>query len=434
MSEFLSTQITDLDSPGIDAGDLYYSRESVQLTDLESQTRVGRTKISLTSALFGSTGECQIANQSFISNCYLLLESPQLPVGCSLSSNWITACIKQVRFQFGSSDVGQVTYSGMDLFHKNFLDATSKEKRDACANISGTFNMNGVRDTGPVPVAAQTRMIQLPLPWSSLKPGKKPYDSSLLSSPIIVQIVFEDSSSFISVNSGAVILPNSFLQAQLIVKTTDLSDHSKSLRSDLRRNDNLMGQYVYNHFQTGSTRYLSAVNPLTTVNVDLTNFISSDLLGISYSVHPLSQLQRTGFDFATGTGIVNKLDTISTSDISLKYNGSVLYDCPGILNFLNQLSMVDSDNTAGNYTLLQQALGVTSAVATTNEVTYLPFTKDMSVTFNGDIPNTPRLGQQTLVLSFVPALPAQTDIVLFTTYHYTGVAATTQGMNVITYG
>ncbi len=430
-SGYTTKVISDLDAEGYDKSHLYYSDADVKVSELETHCTVGRYKQSLTSLVFGSTAEITIPNQDFLSDVYLLLQTPQFPIGSSLSSQWAYSSIKSLRYQWGSSNVSQIEISGEALWMKNFIDAETKEKRDLVNDLSGVINI-GTNLTTIIP--AQTAIIQLPTPWSLLAScdEKKPYDTSLLSSNIIIQIVFEDSTSFITVGPANPVLPNSFLRGEIYLKQQTLTDKSKSLRNQLKRNESLMTSYPFVHLQNGSTRYLNGINPEQSVTVDLQSFITSDLLGIAFYVVRLADIKRTGTDLTNESGIVNRFNTLPCTDIKLEYNGITLHDMPGRMSELVGAS-INVGSVKGNYTLASYVAPNLTAVAGVQNVYYLPLTQHKSTFFKEQYENTPRFAQQTQNLTFTAALPSQQNIVLYTMYIYNGIAATHDGVNTITY-
>lgn len=430
MSQYTTNTIADLDDEGSSLSNLYYKDSDVVVSELETTVTVGRYKQSLTSLAFGSTAEISIPNQDFLSDVYLHLQTPTLPPGAALSSQWSYSAIKSLRYQWGSSNVSQVSISGESLYMRNFKQAETKEKRDLVGNLAGTLQLGNNLTS---PIAAQDGLILLPTPWSMLSTDdkKKPYDTSLLTSNILIQIVFEESTSFISVNS-AVVLPNAFLKGEILLKQETLTDKSKSLRNTLKNNANIMSQFPYVHQQDGTQRYLNNINIEQEVKVDLNSFITSDLLGLIFYVVPTRDIKRTGTSMADYTGIVNKFNMLDCTDIKLEYNGAVLMDLPARMSELMEVSMGHGSIT-GNYAGLAYTDPNTSAFAATQHMYYLPFTQNKSLHFSQKYNNTARYSQQTLSLTFTPSLPAQTDLVLYTTYLYNGIAASHDGVNTITY-
>lgn len=430
-SQYTSGVISNLDDEGYEKSHLYYNDDMVKVSELETHTTVGRYKQSLTSLVFGSTAEITIPNQDFLSDVYLILQTPVFPIGSTLSDQWAYACIKSLRYQWGSSNVSQIEISGETLFMKNFIDCETKEKRDLAGDLAGRINVGSDLTTV---IPSQLCMIQLPTPWSLIASCDKklPYDTSLLSSNIIIQIVFEDATSFISVGAANPVLPNSFLRGEIYLKQQTLTDKSKSLRNKLKGNQSLMTQYPFVHLQNGSTRYLNNINPEQSVTVDLQSFITSDLLGIAFYVVALSDIKRTGIDLNDGTGIVNRFNTKECENIKLEYNGITLHDMPGRLSELVGLSL-NEGSIKGNYSVASFSSPTLSAVAATQNIYYLPLTQHKSTYFKENYENTPRFAQQTQSLTFTPALPAQENIVLYTMYIYNGIAATHDGVNTITY-
>jgi hypothetical protein len=313
---------------------------------------------------------------------------------------------------------------------KNFIDCETKDKRDLASNLAGTLQLGNNLVS---PIGAKDAVILLPTPWSLIadEQKKRPYDTSLLTSNILIQIIFEDASSFISVN-GNVTLPNAFLLGEVLTTQETLTDKSKSLRNQLKNNENIMSQYPFHHLQEGTTRYLSNINPQQNVRIDLNSFITSDLLGIMFFVAPLRDIKRTGTSFDDYSGIVNRFNTVSCIDLKLEYNGAVLHDLPYRLSELVGLSM-NSGSIKGNYAALGWSNPNTSPIANVQDIYYMPLTQHKSTYFSEVFANTPRFAQQVLQLSFTPEIAVQTDLVLYSTYIYNGISATSSGTNTITY-
>jgi hypothetical protein len=429
MSQFVSTQIVDLDSPGSDKSNLYYSNDMIKVASIESDNKTKYNQ-SLTSLAWGSTAEVTIPNQDFLSSTFLYLETPQLPAGAALSDMWAYASIKYINYQFGGSNVSQVQISGESLLQRTLLQAETLEKRNEIRSLSGTLQLGG--DMNQI-IPSQKAVIQLIFPWSSVSSDKHklPFDTSLLDSNITIQVVFEDSSKFISV-SGVVALPNAFIRGEVITKEQVLTNKANSLKDALKRNSSLMLQYPYVHAQTGSTRYLQNINPEQVVQVDLTSFLSSDLLGISFWVVPQSQLQRTGTNPIDGSGIVNRFFTVFCEDLKLEYNGQQIHNMPWRSSNLITGCALDVGASNSAYSILSHNVTAVSLAESLNNY-YLPLTQFKSVYFDGSFNNSSRFGQQTMQLSFKADIPAQENLVLFSTYYYNAVAAAQNGSTNITY-
>ena len=288
-------------------------------------------------------------------------------------------------------------------------------------------------------------VLQIPLPWSTIRAemAKRPYDASILNSPIEVQITYNDATHFIGSHGAFTVpLPNDFLRSEVFLKQSVLSNKANSMARTLRENPNLLLSYPFTYLQDGTTRAIASHPKDTEVNHTLQSFIEADMIGISFFIVPTDNEKSAGQPALSAS---RKYDMLRCRDISLVYNGQILHAYPGYSNELYSLGLDIGDSHAGK-SLIDDA-GIAYTPEAQNQryfVYYLPFTNHKSIIFNGTFPNTSRFAQQQMSLIFTPELspdkgvgsagggmpaePATQNITIRTMYMYNAMNTTSRGV------
>jgi hypothetical protein len=420
----------DLDSLGSVKDSLYYKASDVQMVEVESQSNLGKYRKSLTSRSFSSVGEVLLPNLDFVGNTFIHLKLPQIDDEYMLCHNWGSAIISSINYQLGSSNISLVERQGHTMWHQSFIAAETKEKRDRWGNLGGEVQA-AVAKTGD-----HECILQLSLPFSTLKYAmKKSYDTSLLSSPVLIQIHFKPITAILSVSTGIdagalpQALPTQFSIADVIVRQDVLTNKAESMRNTLMSGNNLFSPYPYVHALSGTTRTLNSVEVGEEVTIDMSGFLNSDLLGILFHITP-TKYANSIIDTAdpTNNTAANPWSTLRARDIKLTFNGSILHDMPYLLHDAEGISMSKGDVDATNHLVLNDGTLASTAVSGNQYVYYLPFTPGNSSVYVSDsFPNTPRYSQQPLTISFKPILSATESFTFFSTYVYNAVVMTSKG-------
>jgi len=349
-----------------------------------------------------------------------------------LCSNWASGIISSINYQLGSSNISLVERQGTTLWHQTFIGCETKEKRDKWQSLGGSpvAKITGVR-TGD-----HDAVLQLSLPFSTIRNCmKKSYDTSLLSSPILIQIHFKPITAILSVASTLVgttlpqPLPTQFSIADVIVRQDVLTNKSESMKTTLMSGSNLFSPYPYVHALTGTNRTLNNVAAGEEVQIDMSGFLNSDLLGIVFHCVETKYLNSI-IDVATPTNnkAANPYSTLQLQNIKMVYNGSILHDLPANLYDAYALSISYGDTDASNTRIDDNGDAIAPKDAGNQYVYYLPFTAGNSSVYDEEsFCNTPRYSQQPLTISFNANNAATTNYTFFSSYLYNGVVMTSKG-------
>jgi len=433
-SKFLSDRIVNLDSVGTEKNTLYYDQSDIRVESVQYDVLGGKYNQSLSSKTFGSTSSITIANSDSVSSVWLHLKLPSLPIGVSLPEGWGYCSIRSVNYSWGASTISVVQLSNSSIMQTMLLSCETAEKQKAMLSLGG----EAVRKTAAASPEFEATCL-IPLPWSTIKAlsgAKLPYDASLLSSPIEIQINFYDVNHFIA-KHAVVTLPNAFQRAEVLLRQAVLTNKANSMRRTLLENPNLMISYPFIYRQDGSTRAIVAHPKETSLEVTLQSFIEADCVGLSFYVVPTDNEQSTG----AVDSAVRKFDMLRCNNISLIYNGQVLHSYVWRTAELMMLGL-DKGDPHTTKSLIQNSGDPYTPEGAYNQryyVYYLPFTPTKSIVFDGAYHNTSRYAQQTLSVVFTPELsgepglianiPATQNITFRSQYMYNAMCSTQRGVS-----
>ena len=412
-SNYVVTQAPDLSSLGRVKDHLYYTEQEVQLNEIETSSTIGRYKKSFNSRAFNSTGEVLLPNLDGVEQTYVHLRLPPLPAHVTLCDGWGYHAVAAVNLQLGSSNVSLQEKRGFSNYQEMWWSCETKEKRELAISLGGSAK------TDAASLVSHDAVIILNLPFSTLQSimNKRSFDASLLSSPILIQIQWAPASNFMghTITGGTTnLFPGAFEIANLIVRQDLLTDKSQSLKETVMRSD-VFAVYPYTHVLSGTTKSenLTAVGITATakgicsMQVDLTGFLNSDLIALSFSVNKNSHLNSVQAAMQGDNKVCNPGITYRCSNIRLFYNGSTLFDIPYYLSDLHQLSVSGGDPHAAN-TRITDAGAVLADTGNSFQY-YLSFTSKMRNQFMDRLSNTPRYSQQPLELRFDIEVPLIVD-------------------------
>ena len=411
-STYLSQVNPDLSAMGNEADMLYYTPDDVKLSSVEFNNRVGKYRRSLTSLQFGSSSDINIANFDFLGACYLQVKLPPLPIGATLPHGWALAgLIDYVTFSWGTSNISLVKISGQDMLHHNYMACETKEKRDKMMLLGGTASAISASAGTTNHVAT----ILLKFPWSVMS-----CDTNML-----IQIAFNPREKWMGWSSGTVTanLPTSFLSAELIIKQNELTDHARSLYTNMKNDKSMIYHYPFQHLQTGTIeRFISDGTPYE-VDFELNSFLNSDLIGIMFSVCRTKDIIRQGDSFPHP----NPFELLKVTNIKLEFNGQILMFFPEDLLELSTLNISYGDTTSDSH-LLVPATGEKATTTPLSYIHYLPFTQYKNITFGSEFNNCSVFKSQPLNLSFTYQHALGEDgvseqITVRTTYIYNAYSA-----------
>ena len=322
---------------------------------------------------------------------------------------------------FGFSEL-----SGESLLQHNILCCETNEKTDKMVKLGGAPFLAGAAST-----VINECVLLIPLPWSTIRASraKLAYDSSLLSTNILVQITFNDPNHFMGhATAATTAYPNEFIRADAILKQSVLSNKADSMRMTLMNNPNLMVSYPFVHRQSGTRSFFNPSALGEPVELNLQSFIEADLLGVGFMVVPTASERSLPV-----SSTANKFASLRCRDIQLIYNGAIIYSMPFHLSELATLTL-DVGNPDYNYSHTS-ATGTNTAKA--GHVYYLPLTPSKSIIFESEYFNTSRYASQTMTCRFtVEAGEGYTgteQLSFRPIYYYNAMCSTSKGVSTITY-
>lgn len=409
---YLSEKRTALSNPGTKLDDIYYSQLNSLVELSEVTYNFGRYFANLNSLQFGGQSQVNIPNSELLEGVYLYIEAPPLVANQTLPLGWGFAMLSSISYLFGSSNVSQLDIRKHSIFQTIMYECETQEKRDAIFRLAGEETIGPTDDT----VKAY---LKLPFPFSSVCGihSKKPFDTSLLTNPIILQIAFDQSAA---VYGGSGVQPTSLVKAGIYIRQGVFKNKDQSLKPAMMANPNLMYTYPFIHrqlFTTGSfTGSRSSSAPVT---MTLTGLINADLVGLTIGVVKNSQIANDG----TKCPCPFVYDEIQ--NVLLQFNGLQMFNSPG--KFYKFLNMIGTAGSGAVQTSLI-ANSATAPFSSSPQMTYpiyIDFGRIRSACFDGHYSNTWRIGNNTLTLSFNTSTTE--TYTMYVTYHYNGVCEVQSG-------
>jgi len=423
-SEYLTPVVPNMDSLGTSRNNLYYSKDQLKVQSVQNDT-IFKFNQSVPSLGFGSSSDITVNNQDFMSDFYLYVKM-QIEPNNSLQAGWLFALIGSIQYTWGSSSQSQVSLNSAQIFQICMQSCETSEKRAKMLENAGTLQ----------PTAATQRTVeaclQIPLPWSTNRNSmdKLPYDTSILTSPVIVKIGWAQANEVIGTHAASTIYPSSLLAAQVIIKQVELTNRADSMKNVLTNNDQLLLGYPFYHRQNGSSESFQNVPVGGRLSIKLQSLINADLLGILYYCVPSDDLRSGG----AASQPVNRFNTFRVRNVVLESNGQVMYQAPYHVGELIQASIDVGDSETGKSYVDAAGASQSSGVihgnsATKYFVNYIPLTFSKAINFGdtGEFHNTSRFGNQILTLSFDLENTATTNVTFHSTYIYNAVSMSSGG-------
>jgi hypothetical protein len=416
IQSILKNKRTLLSSQGFAFNDVYYSALNSSVSLAEVTYSQGRTNYSLTSLVFGGSGQVSIPNGSLLGETSLVLSLPQVPANTYLPRGWGLMAINSLEFVFGSSNVSNLNINGQTLFQWIIASCATEEKRSEILNLCGEEQITTT--TAPI-----WGYIPLILPFSKLcEHSKLPFDSNMLNSPIVVKVTFNSRSSFIG-GSGSVAYASSFSSANIYLRQGDFSNKEMSLGPVLKSDPSTIYTYPFIHAQSYPTTFTGSTTALT--SIPLQSFLNADLVSMTFGV-----VQTTDLTSPSNTGVVRGFNYERITNVSLLWNGQTVYTAPQEAYRL--YNMNGGSIGSGKVLNTNPTTGTTSPFTTTPIDTYLitiDFGRIRSLCFEGQFQNVWRIGNQSLTLQF-QTLTANAYS-LFASYYYNGAIENSGGTSKI---
>lgn len=412
--DYIDTKRTMLAVPGTKLDDVYYSKYNSTVQKVEATYNVGRFEQTLSSLTFGGTSNILIPNGDLLGECYLHLQiddsTSVMGANTALARGWGFAAIQSISYLFGSSNVSDLTISGQSLWQILAAQSETSEKLSHAYQLGGQAWKYG--DTQGLEAD-----ILLPLPWSTMNGlvPKRPFDTSLLLSPITIKIQFNRAEAFIG--GIGTTKASSFKAASVYTRQGSFSNRADSLRSAMLMDMELYYAYPFIHatsFQTPSVKSGSDKSVL----LQLQQLLNADWTGCVIGVVKSSELT------SSSGSVPNPFNYVICRDINMRFNGNIVFHTPGkgymLTNMMNKAGASYFQNIYISGTT--DALGVNPFVETAidNFPILIDWSRVRSSVFLDQFQNTWREPNQTLSLDF-KAPEADTSYSCFVTYFWNGV-------------
>lgn len=364
-SELVSSLMNKLalaSSPGVKSTKLYFSSQNSGGELIQSQTMYGKFSQTLASKTWGSSNQIVVPSTSMVSNVYLNIKLT-LPPGAFVESGWGYRCIDQISFIWGSTNTSMIT-----LPRESILMAVLKQcaTAEAASEYIWEGGINTKDELGNISTTVTRTVeatIMIPLPWSvSCEELKPPFDCSLLagSSPIIIRVdLARDPRELAGMNTTQAAAGNwnllNISEATMLFTTVELADQSQSLSAVLRSNPELVVSYPFIHYQQFNSASIVSPSSGSGVwggtssdkqSVNLTSFIRSDLLSITFTLidtiddvaSSVARVADPDGNYPAGL-YAGRFNPIAPIDFEILYNGQRMFYSPGDGSFARTLTM-----------------------------------------------------------------------------------------------
>lgn len=415
-----------MDNPGtLLTQDIYYQRANCSMDSVEVNYNVGQYTQSLSSLFMGAQSTIILANHSLVSSVFLYMELPNLYPGQALCRGWGYNLIDSITYIFGNSNTANLSLNGQSLIQKTMAACITNGQRDEIWRLAGQEYLQPIMRLNATtqqperdPNAKLTACVQLLFPWSDVNGTKLPFDSSLLTVPITLTIALKRADSIYSGSVSPYPFPTALLTGSVIFRQGQLTNQGNSLKMALMENPGEMVSYpfVYSVSYVPPDFAGSQVNP---VNIVLTGFINADLVGVTFGVIRTNLLQ------SSGTFPANPCQYDNIRDVVLKYNGLIVWSCPG--DSWKRISM--HSNPSGQFfsnSLIQYdgATQTYTSIGQDNYFTHIDFSRIRALCFSDHMQNVKRIAANQLQLSFTTESGSDQKYTLFATYHYNAMCST----------
>jgi len=423
--QYLSDKPAILSNPGSILTQNYYTRSNSQSELSETNYVTGSYRQSLSSKSFGSTSTIQIPNASFLCQTYLYLRLPNLVANQTISKGWGMSIIRSLEFSLGSTQTTSTLIRGESLFHLLQAQSETVEKSLTILNEAGSPQVLPLTPLNPGEDVEQLEAtILLPLPFSTYHAltEKIGLDSSLLNSPITITINFDQASR---IYGGSGVRPTGFDEATLFMRQGNLTYPSLSLKNKMIMNPDMRYSYPFilgQSFVSSPFGGIRESESLSGCVVQLQSFLNADLLGIIFHV------VRTSREYSVGTVPPNSTCYDLIRNVSLDYNGTEVYRCPGTSYLLTNTHSKPGGAQLETDLILESTVGPWSSSPYVSSAVMIDFSRINSSSFPNMFFNTKSVGNQTMTLRFNTSLSSPVEYRLHATYLYNSVGEIKNGV------
>jgi len=337
-------------SPGMGTTGLYFSSQNSDKELIMSQSTYGKFSQTLANVNWGGSNQIVIPSAAMISNVYLQFKAT-VPAGVFNEAGLGYMLLDSLSYIWGSTNTSQIQLPRTGIIAAIMRQCGTAEQASEFWYQAGAGTLTGETASERVVEGC----IMLPLPWSTSCPMvKPPFDSSMLagSAPIILRIDLTRSPTecFGHIGGDANIVRNARItEANVIFNMVELGDTSLSLANQLRADPSLVVSYSFIHYQVYNSRtFTASATPGVVGNwggyttelqsVDLTSFIRSDLLSITFMLTDSAD-GSMGTRAPLTTQKAGRFNPIEMLDFELLFNGQRLVYSPGNGSVMRLLGM-----------------------------------------------------------------------------------------------
>lgn len=351
----------------------------------------------------------------------LYAELPALGANQFLPRGWLANAIESISFILGSSNVSQLTINGQSHMAMYMSGCETAEKRLKALRMAGEEYSAGVAQA---PGTINRAQMQLQLPFSRITSlcKKLPFDTNLLSNPIIIQIRFRPQNEIIG-GSGFASGPTGFSVAKVLATQIDLMDKSLSLKNFMYQEPQLQYNYPFIFTQSYTVDFVNSNT--NAVNLNLLTIINADLVGISFHVVDLDNLSAG----VAGANALSPFNWQRVKDVLLTFNGLVFYDAPGDSAELYDLQDYPGSGMIPNSVVTGGGAGPYISNPVDVRETYMSLTRLRNTLFCDHFQNSIRIANNALNLSFIGE--SNNNARLYITYYYNAVFGVKQGQSAL---
>lgn len=427
---YLTKTKASLQSLGTKYSDLYYQEANSTASAVEC-TFNWSNAITLNSMTFNSNTQVLFPIDQFIGSVVLHLRLPACTANQTLPRGWGYSFLQYIAWTMGASSTTQVVLQGPSIWQTIAAQCDTAERRSEIFRAAGEEQL-GVPPVvpGQDPITYYDAYVVLPLPFSTGCGSEKlPFDTTLLSNNITVQIGFGPASS---VYGGSDPMPNAFLNAEVMLRQGKLTNQAASFRQTMIAYPEVDYRMPFTYAQQFSVPFVGklASEGFQACSVTLNSFANADLVGIAlWAV-------KTADAVPTGGNSSNWSNADYLQDFQVTFNGSVLFRFPGKLAYrLTNLlaSEVGSSQWEGSV-ITPGAVAPYISTPKDMYMVYLDFSRCRSACNPGHLFNVFRIPNQNLILNFNTSYGAGTPYLLQATYFYNGLVQCNGGTSSILIG
>lgn len=432
---YLTKTKASLQSLGTKYSDLYYQEANSTASAVEC-TFNWSNAITLNSMTFSSNTQVQLPIDQFMSSVVLHLRLPANSANQTLPRGWGYNFLQYIAWTMGASSTTQVVLQGPSIWQTIAAQCETEERRSEVFRCAGEEQLGiPVNVPGQDPITYYDAYVLLPLPFSTGCGAEKlPFDTTLLSNNITVQIGFNPA---VSVYGGSDPVAHAgFSSAELLLRQGKLTNQAASFRQTMIAFPEVDYRMPFTYAQQFQTNFVGrrGSEGFQTSQVTLNSFANADLVGIAlWAVRQEDAYPTPNANPLLSTSS-NWDNTDYLQDFQVTFNGSVLFRFNGKQAYrLTNMMSTDMGATGWNGSIITPG-SVAPYISTPKDMymIYLDFARCRSACNPGHLFNVFRIPNQNLILNFNTSYSG--NYILQATYFYNGLVQCNGGTSSILIG